>query len=50
MTEEGGCFFVKQVKLYVIKKTAGTYHEICRDEEHKMDREEILKTIDCMRT
>jgi hypothetical protein len=46
----GCCFSVKQVELYVIKKTVGTEHERCRDEEHKLDREEMVKTTDCTRT
>jgi hypothetical protein len=47
MTEAGCCFSEKQVELYVIKKTARTEHEIFRDEEHKLDREEMVKTTDC---
>jgi hypothetical protein len=50
MTEVGCCFLVKQVELYVIKKTTGTDRERCRDEEHKLDIEEMVKTTDCMRT
>ena len=50
MTEEGCCFSTKQVELYVIKKIVGTEHERCRDEEHKMDRAEMVQTTDSMRT
>ena len=46
MTERGCCFSVKQFELYVIKKTAGIEHEICRDEEHKLDKEEMVKKTD----
>jgi hypothetical protein len=47
MTEEGCCFSVNQVELNVIKKTAGTECEICRDEEHNLDIAEMVKTVDC---
>jgi hypothetical protein len=50
MTEEGCCSSVKQVELYVIKEKAGTEREICKDEEHKLDRAEMVKTVDCTRT
>jgi hypothetical protein len=50
VTERGCCFSVKQVELYVIKKTAGTERERCRDEEHKLDRAEMVQTTDCTRT
>ena len=49
MKNAGCCFSVKQVELYVIKKTGGIEYEICRDEEHKMDIVEMVKTTDCMR-
>jgi hypothetical protein len=50
MIETGCCFSVKQVKLYVMKKTTGIERERCRDEEHKLGREEAVKTTDCTKT
>jgi hypothetical protein len=48
--ERGLSFLVKQVELYVIKETAGTKRERCKDEEHKLDRVEMVKKTDCTRT
>jgi hypothetical protein len=50
MIEEGCCFSIKQVELYVIKETTETEHERCRYEENKLDIVEMVKTTDCTRT
>jgi hypothetical protein len=34
----------------VIKKIAETEKKICKDEEHKLEKAEMVKTKDCMRT
>jgi hypothetical protein len=39
MIERGCCFSIKKFELYVIKKIVETELKICRDEEHKLDRE-----------
>jgi hypothetical protein len=49
MIERGCCFSVKEVELYVIKNIVEIESKICRDEEHNMDRAEMVKTEDYTR-
>jgi hypothetical protein len=50
MIERGCCFSVK-----ISRTISNEYHSMnrgikCRDEEHKLDIVEMVKTIDCTRT